>query len=404
MRRSIRFSSIDVFYVPFLSRGAFATLLVLVVWFSWVPTFSYSKDTDVLSADRPSNVISPGHSMHGEAFDEGPRRAAYLMGTTGQVSFPVTSKDPRVPMYFNQGIGQLHGFWYFEAERTFRQVLSFDPDCTMAYWGMAMANTNNEKRAKSFIAEAEKRKDSVSERERFYIEALDAWYKADAGDEKKKRTRAQDYVTALEKILYKFPDDVEVKAFIGLALWQNRSDLGITSYFSIDALLNDVIAINPLHPAHHFRIHLWDTDKASLAVSSAARCGQSSPGIAHMWHMSGHTFAKLHRYSDSAWQQEASARVDHAYMMRDGIFPDRIHNFAHNNEWLVRNWQFVGRVHDAIALSKNTIELPRHPKFNPFPGKGSAHYGRLRLFETYSMYELWDELIADAQTQYLGPT
>ena len=370
----------------------------------FVASTAWSAEDAPPSALKPANVVDPGHSSHGEAFDEGPRRAAYLMGTTGNVSFPITSKEPQAQAFFNQGLGQLHGFWYFEAERSFRQVCALDHSCAMAYWGMALANVNNEKRAKSFLAEAVKLKGTASERERMYIEALDAWYKAETGDEKKKKTRAQNYVSALENILYKFPDDVEAKALLGLTLWQSRSDLGLSTYFAIDALLNDVLAVNPLHPCHHYRVHLWDTDKASLAVNSAAKCGQSAPGIAHMWHMSGHTFAKLKRYADSAWQQEASARTDHAYMMRDGILPDRIHNFAHNNEWLVRNLQSVGRVREAISLSRNTIELPRHPKYNQFPGGGSAHYGRLRLFETYTQYELWDALIADANTQYLAPT
>ena len=364
----------------------------------------WSAEEAAPSALKPANVVDPGHSSHGEAFNEGPRRAAYLMGTTGNVSFAITSKHAQSQAFFNQGLGQLHGFWYFEAERSFRQICALDHSCAMAYWGMALANVNNEKRAKSFLAEAVKLKGAASERERMYIEALDAWYKAETGDEKKKKTRAQNYVNALENILHKFSDDIEAKALLGLALWQNRSDLGLSTYFAIDALLNDVLAVNPLHPCHHYRVHLWDTEKASQAVNSAAQCGQSAPGIAHMWHMSGHTFAKLKRYEDSAWQQEASARTDHAYMMRDGTLPDRIHNFAHNNEWLARNLQHVGRVRDAIALSRNTIELPRHPKYNQFPGSGSAHYGRLRLFETYTEYELWDALIADAHTQYLAPT
>ena len=375
-----------------------AAALLLVASTAW------SAEDGPASALKPANVVDPGHSLHGEAFDEGPRRAAYLMGTTGNVSFAITSKDPQSQAFFNQGLGQLHGFWYFEAERSFRQVCALDHSCAMAYWGLALANVNNDKRAKLFLVEAVKLKGTASERERMYIEALDAWYKAETGDEKKKKTRAQNYVSAIENILHKFSDDVEAKALLGLTLWQNRSDLGLSTYFAIDALLNDVLAVNPLHPCHHYRIHLWDTEKASQAVNSAAQCGQSAPGIAHMWHMSGHTFAKLKRYADSAWQQEASTRTDHAYMMRDGILPDRIHNFAHNNEWLVRNLQSVGRVREAIALSRNTIELPRHPKYNQFPGGGSAHYGRLRLFETYTQYELWDQLIADAQTQYLAPT
>lgn len=371
--------------------------------FCFAGQFAWSAD-DAPSAVSPENGLKPGHSVHGEAFNEGPRRAAYLMGTTGNVSFPITSKHPQTQAFFNQGVGQLHGFWYFEAERSFRQVSLLDPDCAMAYWGMSLANVNNDKRAKSFIAEAVKRKASASEREKMYIDALDAWYKADTGDEKKRKSRAQNYVTAFENIVHKFPDDVEARALLGLMLWQNRSDLSIASYFAIDALMNNTLAINPLHPVHHYRIHLWDNDKASQAVNSAEKCGRSAPGIAHMWHMSGHTYSDLKQYFDAAWHQEASARTDHAYMMRDGVFPDAIHNFAHNNEWLVRNLQNLGRAKDAVALSRNTIELPRHPKYNNFPNGGkSAHYGRLRLYETYTQFEMWDALIADAQTQYLGP-
>ena len=84
----------------------------------------------------------PGHSAHGEAFDEGPRRSAYLMGTTGRVHLPITTKDARAQAFFDQGVGQLHGFWYLEAERSFRQAAAIDPACAMAYWGMAMANVN----------------------------------------------------------------------------------------------------------------------------------------------------------------------------------------------------------------------------------------------------------------------
>lgn len=368
-----------------------------------ITQLSWSADT-VPSAATPENVVKPGHSYHGEAFNEGPRQAAYLMGTTGNVSFPISSKHPQAQPFFNQGIGQLHGFWYFEAERSFRQVSLVDPNCAMAYWGMALANVNNEKRAKSFIAQAVKLKGSANDREKMYIDGLDAWYKAETGDEKKRKTRAQNYVNALENIVHKFPDDVEAKSMLGLTLWQGRSDLSITSYFAIDALMNNTLSANSLHPTHHYRIHLWDNDKASQAVNSAENCGRSAPGIAHMWHMSGHTYSDLKQYFDAAWHQEASARTDHAYMMRDVVFPDAIHNFAHNNEWLVRDLQFLGRAKDAVALSRNTIELPRHPKYNTFPGGGkSAHFGRLRLYESYSKFEMWDELIADATSQYLGP-
>ena len=100
----------------------------------------WSAEEAAPSALKPANVVDPGHSSHGEAFNEGPRRAAYLMGTTGNVSFAITSKHAQSQAFFNQGLGQLHGFWYFEAERSFRQICALDHSCAMAYWGMALAN------------------------------------------------------------------------------------------------------------------------------------------------------------------------------------------------------------------------------------------------------------------------
>src|SRR6478672_8430583 len=95
-----------------------------------------------------------GHSVHGDVFDEGPRQAARHIAGTGKVHFEVSSKVPEVQSFIDQGIGQLHGYWYYEAERSFRQAAALDPDCAIAYWGMALANVNNVERAKKFMAKA----------------------------------------------------------------------------------------------------------------------------------------------------------------------------------------------------------------------------------------------------------
>ena len=357
---------------------------------------------DKPAADQKEKEVLAGHSYHGEAFNEGPRQGAYLMEGTGKVHFPVTSENPQVQKFIEQGVGQVHGFWNFEAERSFRQAALLDPDCAMAYWGMALANTGNDKRAKAFIAEAVKRKEKVSGREKMYIDGLNAFIQAGKA---KKKDRAQKYTKSLERLIYEYPDDLDAKAFLALQMWKNRSsDIPISSYLAIDALLQQVFAVEPTHPCHHYRIHLWDHEKPATAVSSAAKCGQASPGIAHMWHMPGHIFSRLKRYNDAAWQQEASARVDHAHMIRDRVMPDQIHNFAHNNEWLIRNLIFVGRVQDALDLAKNMTELPRHPKFNTLTKRGSAFYGRQRLFQVLNTYEMWDELIKLSDTRYLRPT
>jgi peroxiredoxin len=359
------------------------------------------------AADAPqtgskSAGLPAGHSVHGEAFNEGPRQKAYLMGTTGKVRFPITTNSLLAQQYFDQGVGQLHGFWYFEAERSFRQAAALDPDCAMAYWGMAQANVENEKRARGFIERAVQKTAKASRREQMWIDGLAAYLRADPKNNKQRR---RDYIRSLEAVIHEFPDDIEAKAFLAVRLWQFANDWPIPSVQAVDALLDQVFAVEPMHPAHHFRIHIWDYEKPERGLSSAELCGKSAPGIAHMWHMSGHIYSRLRRYHDAAWHQEASARVDHAHLMRDRVLPDQIHNYAHNQEWLIRNLSHVGRVRDALDLAKNLVELPRHPRYNTLSMAGkSASFGRARLFEVLLRYELWDELIQLADTDYLAPT
>lgn len=362
-------------------------------WWAVSLTAALSWSVTAKSFETPA----PGHSMHGEVFNEGPRQAAYLMGDTGNVSFPITSANPEAQAFFNQGIGQLHGFWYFEAERSFRQVAMLDPNCAMAYWGMAYANIENRTRGAKFIVKATEKKASASRREQLFIDGLAEYLK---DDKRKDEERRKAYIRDLEKVLLEFPDDLEAKAFLAVFLYQSKSSVPLPSQFAVDALLSEIFQKQPMHPAHHYRIHLWDHQKAEKALESAARCGQAAPRIAHMWHMPGHTYSDLKRWADGAWQQEASGRADHAHMMRDRVLPDQIHNYAHNQEWLVRNFMNLGRQKSALELSKNLLELPRHPKNNSLT-KGSAKNGRDRLLQVLEGFELWDDVVALSKTMYL---
>jgi peroxiredoxin len=378
----------------------------------------------VLRADHaappgaPDDAVAqvPGHSLHGEAYNEGPRQAAYLMAGMPKVQFAVSTTNALAQQFFTQGVGQLHGFWYFEAERSFRQAAVLDTNCAMAFWGLAMANINNTNRAGVFIETARKLRDGASHREQLWVDALAEYYREPLKDAKERR---RDYIRALENIVFEFPEDVEAKAFLAFTIWESAGDgIAIGSAQAVESLLKEVFAAQPMHPAHHYRIHLWDGEKdpsSIRALPSAARCGQSGPGIAHLWHMPGHTFNKLKRYGDMAWQQEASVRVDNAQVMRDGILPDQIHNYAHNSEWLIQTLNYVGRVRDALALARNMIEMPQHPRYNaigltnngaPYRDRvyDTSNQGRLRMMETLLRYELWDEALALSDTFYLEPT
>jgi len=210
---------------------------------------------------------------------------------------------------------------HLEAKRSFRQALQEYPNLVMDYWGMAMANASNSERARGIIDEAKERLGKKPDkREQLYVEALDRYLpklekktkdneaesknKSNADeDADSKRKRAERFITDLENILYEFPEDIEAKAFLVLQIWLGeRAGVKITSRYAVNALLTEIFAADPMHPAHHYRIHLWDRSRGKLALDSAANCGQSMPGVAHMWHMPGHIYSRLHRYADAAWQ------------------------------------------------------------------------------------------------------
>ncbi|WP_164101299.1 peroxiredoxin family protein [Candidatus Laterigemmans baculatus] len=386
------------------------------------------------SVERSAEAVAAGHSYHGEAFNEGPRQAAELLDGIANLDFPTSAKEERTQAFIEQGVAQLHGFWYLEAERSFRQAAAAEPELAIAYWGMAMANTNNQSRARGLIDQAmELREAGASPREKRYIEALDRYLgpaedseqatesKEEESDEPKrkakpqskeekaqaekdaKRKRAERYLSDLEQILHEFPEDIEAKALLAVQLWMfEREGVTMPSRYAVDALLGDVFAANPMHPAHHYRIHLWDRQRPQNALESAALCGPSMPAVAHMWHMPGHIYSRLHRYADAAWQQEASARVDHAHISRARLLPDQIHNFAHNNEWLTRNLIHTGRVEDALEQARNLVSLPQHPKYNSMKKGGSFKYGHQRLLQVLTTYGLWKELTEEAAGPYLA--
>jgi len=81
------------------------------------------------------------------------------------------------------------------------------------------------------------------------------------------------------------------------------------------------------------------------------------------------------------------------------IMPEQIHNYAHNNNWLVEDLEYVGRARDAQDLAMNMIELPRLGAAR----SQAYNMGRERLLELCVQFELWPNLLALEGSMYLAP-
>src|SRR5437016_11856500 len=67
-----------------------------------------------------------------------PSLPAHIMTGQGRVHFPITTTNPKAQEFFDQGVAQMHSFWAVEAERSFLQAATLDPQAPMPYWGIAM--------------------------------------------------------------------------------------------------------------------------------------------------------------------------------------------------------------------------------------------------------------------------
>jgi len=338
---------------------------------------------------KPSDVYKLGHSHMGGAYDEGPRQRPRKIEGIGHSSLPITTKNPEVQQWFDQGVTLLHSFWYYEAERAFRWCLKLEPENAMAYWGMARAT--NGARSEDFIREAVKRKNNVTERERLYIEAIAAEGLPDPLHDKPSGAdgegRGRKYRKALETLCVKYPDDMEARSLLALAsMGDNR--------YGAELMIREILSKQPDHPgAHHYRIHNWDYHEPEQAIVSAQRYGQIVPGIGHALHMPGHIFSIVGMWNEAAIAMDAATRAEKKYMKDSLTFPFNNWNYGHNRYYLSYIQEQLGMPDSAIFGVRQLIDAPQDPKDNNDGPFSSHSYGIAGLARALTRFERWDELL-----------
>ena len=58
----------------------------------------------------------------------------------GRYARPITTGHPQAQIWFDRGLNWIYGFNHEEAVACFRRAAALDPECAMAYWGIAFAS------------------------------------------------------------------------------------------------------------------------------------------------------------------------------------------------------------------------------------------------------------------------
>jgi len=245
----------------------------------------------------------------------------------GKVHFPV-SCTPAAQEQFDRAVAMLHSFWYPQDLKAFAEVANTDPNCAMAYWGMAISRRanpllgalNDPAAPKDALEAVAKAKDAgaKTQRERDYIAAIETYYKD--SEKRDYRTRVLSYENAMEQIHTRYPEDSEAAVFYALALNEAVTvlppDKNYTRQLKAGAILEKVLAEQPEHPGVlHYLIHTYDTpDLAARGLDAAHHYGGTAPSAPHALHMPSHTYSMLGMWQESIKANQAALNVAKSYV------------------------------------------------------------------------------------------
>jgi tetratricopeptide (TPR) repeat protein len=258
-------------------------------------------------AVSPARAQEEHHHSHGAESEQ-----------FGVVNFPASCRADVLPT-FTRAVALLHSFGYEESRISFQEVVKADPDCAIAYWGIAMTYYHplwappgrEDLAAGQRAAEKAAAVGGKTERERAFVAAIGAFYR-DSG-EAPHGPRARAYLQAMEELSRRFPDDHEAAIFYALSLLGTAppSDTTYANQKKAAAILNAILPLEPQHPGiAHYMIHSFDYPELAAEALPAARAySKIAPDSPHALHMPSHIFTRLGLWPESIDSNLASAEA-----------------------------------------------------------------------------------------------
>jgi Tfp pilus assembly protein PilF len=282
----------------------------------------------------------------------------------GTVHFE-TSCNEAAQRRFDRAMRYQHSFWYRASKEIFEETLKADPQCAIAYWGIAVSLLLNPFSApqpanlEQGLAALKKAKEigAKTPRENEFIAALTAFYTD--YDKLDHRTRLQAYLKAMEALAQHYPQDDEAQIYYALALDTAASpaDKTYANQLKAAAILEGIFKRQPRHPGvAHYLIHSYDYPPiADKGLDAAMRYSKIAPTAPHAQHMPSHIFTRVGYWKESITANAASVRAAKA----DKEYGDQLHG----QDYMVYAYLQLGQdknaktVIDEMAMS-NASDLP----------------------------------------------
>ncbi len=352
-----------------------------------------------------SGCVTTGGAKHEQAAAK-----AQIFDEMGGYERPVSISTPEAQLYFNQGLTWMHAFNHDEAIRSFAHAAELDPDCAMAWWGVALCEGPNyndpimtpERTAAAWSAlqKALARIDNTTPVERALIKAL-AFRYAETWSEDRTDLDAA-FADAMAGVWATYPRDPDIGTLYAESMmvqtpWMLYSldYVPAENTAEIVEVLEGVMDMDPYHPgANHLYIHAVepsaDPDRGLIA---ADRLSDRVPASGHLLHMPSHIHVKTGRWDEAIIQNEKAMRSDALYRAQSPDQGIQHLYMVHNSHMLAYAAMMSGREREAMAAARAMwANIPDDAlrEVGPFFDKWMCS-----VYDVQKRFGRWDDILAE---------
>lgn len=292
----------------------------------------------------------------------------YLFSLNGIYTHPISSKQPLVQQYFDQGMVFYYGYNFDEAVRAFQAAAIIDPQCAICYWGIAAASRGNiewihDKRIPQAVENAKRAEQlmsSATPQEQAYIQALVNSYTPNIQSLK---DWDQAFATEMKKVYGMYPDDIDAAALYANAN-MNVSD----DYEGVKKTFQELLKKAPKHPGlNHYHIHALDaTSEPQEGLTSAKTLETLIPFAGHLLHMPAHIYYKTGQFHEATLATERAIKADEDLFAKGGHKGDYFSGlYLHNYQFLIASLMMEGKEKEALQVVQKLNDIIEKGKPTP---------------------------------------
>ena len=305
----------------------------------------------------------------------------------GSHSRPITTSSPEAQLWFDRGLVWTYGFNHEEAVFCFTRAAEIDPDCAMAYWGIAYAVGPNYNKPWEAFDEVETSKSlsrayhetmraaalasRCTQAEQDLIEALQQRYQS-AQPSSDMAAWTDDYAAAMRAVYLNHSDDADITSLFAEAL-MNRTPWALWDLTSGEAAAGadteEVMQAlergmergahtgDAPHPGIlHMYIHLMEMSPfPERALLACEQLRGLAPDSGHLQHMATHIDVLCGDYLSVVNWNEQAIRADRRYLAARGPINSYTLYRCHNYHFKTYGAMFLGRYQSAIETAEELI-------------------------------------------------